>query len=243
MMKAKKTETYYDAILFDLDDTLIDFAVAEKGALNAALASVDMVMTPDLLARYGQINRALWRRFDQGEVEKSFVLSTRWLEFFGELKRTVDVEALNQHFMLRLVEHSIVTEALHALVADLAFDHKLAIVTNGHGPTQRLRLERTRLAPFFSACIVSDDVGVAKPAPAIFQAALLALGLPSTARTLMVGDNLHADIGGAAALGFDTCWISGGKVLAGVHQPTYVISGMDLLPEVSKAWRKAPMEL
>jgi putative hydrolase of the HAD superfamily len=96
-----------------------------------------------------------------------------------------------------------------AVVRDLARDYRLALVTNGAPDVQREKLSHTALAPSFEAMIISAEIGVGKPDPRIFQAALAALDLgPEDA--VMVGDSLARDIAGAHAAGLRAIWIDHG---------------------------------
>ena len=57
----------YRWILFDLDDTLFDFPAPR--ALEAALAHYEVVLTPELLADYQQLNQGLWQQFNAGQID------------------------------------------------------------------------------------------------------------------------------------------------------------------------------
>jgi len=98
-----------------------------------------------------------------------------------------------------------------------AFDHlasrfRVAIVSNGSSASQRLKLQRSGLpgAPLF---FVSEELGVAKPAPAPFLTALRALEVRAE-DALFVGDDPESDIAGAAAVGMATCWVARGRTSA-----------------------------
>lgn len=87
---------------------------------------------------------------------------------------------------------------------------RLALISNG-GPSQRRKLAAAGLAEsLFASIQISGELGHAKPAPAIFEAALRALGL-SPEQAMMIGDSPDEDIRGAAALGLATCWIARGR--------------------------------
>ena len=82
---------------------------------------------------------------------------------------------------------------------------RLGLVTNGAAPAQRAKIDRFALAPLFDAILVEGEWGEGKPARSIFDAALDRLDAqPEDA--WMVGDNLLADIHGAAQVGICTVW-------------------------------------
>lgn len=106
-----------------------------------------------------------------------------------------------------------------AALDDLARDHRLALVTNGAPDVQREKLAGTALAAHFAAIVISVEVGVGKPDPRIFQAALDALGVAST-DAVMVGDSLERDVAGARRAGLRSIWIDrSGTALAGPFAP------------------------
>jgi FMN phosphatase YigB (HAD superfamily) len=72
------------------------------------------------------------------------------------------------------------------------------LTNNGHQITNEQNAE----------IVISEEVGAAKPDPAIFDVAFARMGWPDKARVLMVGDSLTSDIAGAAAYGIDACWFN-----------------------------------
>lgn len=92
------------------------------------------------------------------------------------------------------------------LLQELSGTYRLGLVTNGAPDLQREKLTASGLEPFFSAVVVSGELGIGKPRPEIFHAAIEALGTkPSEA--LMVGNSLRRDIAGAQASGLRSIWI------------------------------------
>lgn len=99
------------------------------------------------------------------------------------------------------------------LLAKLRQVCPLACVTGG-GAVQRRKLAAAGLEQAFDGIFVSSELGVEKPDPRIFLAALEALGVaPQTA--WMVGDDGPADIDGAIAAGLRTCWVRSARRPAG----------------------------
>jgi putative hydrolase of the HAD superfamily len=97
-----------------------------------------------------------------------------------------------------------------AVVKDLARDHRLGLVTNGAPDVQRDKLSHTSLAASFDVAIISAELGVGKPDPRIFEAALAALDL-APADAVMVGDSLTRDVAGAHAAGLRAIWLDRGS--------------------------------
>ena len=96
--------------------------------------------------------------------------------------------------------------AAEATLDDLARMYRLGLVTNGAADVQREKLAATSLGSRFSTIVISSDLGVGKPDPAVFQAALEALGVLAD-EAVMVGDSLERDIAGARAAGIRSVWL------------------------------------
>jgi putative hydrolase of the HAD superfamily len=97
-----------------------------------------------------------------------------------------------------------------AVVRDLVRDHRLALVTNGAPDVQREKLSHTTLAPLFEVVTISAEIGIGKPDPRIFEAALVALDVaPEDA--VMVGDSRTRDVAGAHAAGLRAIWMDRGS--------------------------------
>jgi len=97
----------------------------------------------------------------------------------------------------------------HQKILDrLGRDAKLGVCSNfSHSGTALRVLEEAGLQSHLNAVVISDEVGFRKPRPEIFLATLDALGVAAE-ETLHVGDDLRADVGGAAPLGIRTAWIT-----------------------------------
>ncbi|HWL89724.1 MAG TPA: HAD family hydrolase [Actinomycetota bacterium] len=87
--------------------------------------------------------------------------------------------------------------------------YRLGVIANQPGEV-RTALHRDGLEPFFEVWGVSDDLGVGKPDPALFELAVKAAGVaPGT--SVMVGDRLDYDMRPAAQVGMRTIWMLRGE--------------------------------
>jgi putative hydrolase of the HAD superfamily len=86
--------------------------------------------------------------------------------------------------------------------------YKIGVVTNGYTGPQNSKLDVMGLRPFLSCVVVSETVGVQKPAPRIYQIALdgLQARAPTTA---FVGDNPQLDVLAPRKLGMTPIWLKG----------------------------------
>ena len=99
----------------------------------------------------------------------------------------------------------------------------VGVVTNGPIEMQWAKVRNTGVADLVDAVVVSEEFGVNKPHPSIFNHALSLIGA-SPSETLFVGDNQEADIGGASGVGMRTAWMSHGRTWEiASYRPTHVI--------------------
>ena len=96
-----------------------------------------------------------------------------------------------------------VMAALHSLKTQ---GLRLALITNGSSLTQRKKINRFGLEPFFDCVLIEEEFGVGKPDERVFRAALDNLQVQPSG-TWMVGNDLNHDIAGAQKLGILGVWI------------------------------------
>ena len=104
------------------------------------------------------------------------------------------------------------------VLEDLSRDHSCALVTNGASDVQREKIGRTTLARYFTAIIISAEVGVGKPDPRIFEIALDTIGAAAHA-TVMIGDSVPRDVAGARNAGLRSIWIDRGQAWSRADEP------------------------
>lgn len=199
---------HYQAILFDLDDTLYDLRSYWRGRLHEALSMA--------LEHYPQLDRAAL--IQRAIAEKVYI------EKMPAFLRTlaIDNEALigeiHAAFARDWFARLTLNEDAPAMLAALRPRYRLGLVTNGPSRMQRPKIAQFQLESYLDLLIVSEEVGVAKPDPAIFHLALEQLGT-SPATTLYVGDSLEFDLPGAAAAGMPFIWMNPRREQLPAHLP------------------------
>lgn len=106
----------------------------------------------------------------------------------------------------------------------------LGMVTNGIPDVQRTKIEATGLTEVFDSIVISGEISVGKPNPAIYRLALEQLKA-TPEQTIMVGDNYRRDVVGAQALGIRGVWISMGRDLPPGEEPWLTVESMADLPQ------------
>ena len=183
-------------VLFDLDDTLCDQATSFRRrverAVQAALAGERHSDTEAIIERV--VTGALMRTEDLVEVLAEFGLADSW-----RIERAIEAYISDRFIDLCLFDEALeVVRAVQQRVLT-------GLVTNGPSQIQREKLHRLGIADLFPIVIISEEVGVAKPDPAIFRLALDRAGVPAS-QSAFVGDNPAVDIAGAQAAGLMSIW-------------------------------------
>ncbi len=207
----------YQVILFDLDDTLIDFAYSQQIGLKNIYEKFYSTVEYSLFEHlYKEINTHLWNRV--GAKDKALMSSDvrllRFVQLNQELSCTTSAEEVADEYDLHLCAHAhwipnvkIAIEFLHQK------GHILGIITNGFVEAQEKKQQRLQLDNWFDCCIVSDEVGVAKPNIEIFNIAVQEITNKhkqtiEKRSMLMVGDSIISDGCGARNFGIDYCFIN-----------------------------------
>ena len=220
---------HYRALFFDADDTLFDYPAAEKAALQQCVLQfgIDARMET-LLASYRAHNAAVWQAFERGELSQRELRVERFRRLARELPMPgLELEELSDAYLQALSGQSHVYDGAETFIAELAVLAPLAIVTNGIAAVQRGRFA---LAPFmehFSAVVISEEAGFAKPDPRIFDGALDALGV-TAADVLFIGDGVSSDMAAAQNAGMDFCWYNpAGLPVPDGHAPRFIARDYD----------------
>ena len=207
----------YKAILFDNDDTLMDFQAGNRNAVNRLMDELGY-FHPDRYEQYQAVNRELWAALERGEIAQSELRLRRFMRLYDLFPIPGDPRAASDRFVTLLGEQSILLPHAEEVVREIASRLPVIIVTNGMTVIQKNRLAKSPLKNLIRGMVISEELGVSKPRPEIFWQALRPLSVaPEDA--LMIGDGLSSDIRGANNAGIAACWLnpSGAALPSGVH--------------------------
>jgi len=203
-----------NAVLIDLDDTLFDHRAAARRALESAAAcdpALGRMAFDALESRHRVILEDLHHRVLAGAmtVDEARTLRFRMLvEEQGEACGADRLDRLTATYREAYQAGWACLAGARELLAELKRrDARIAIVTNNIVREQVAKVKRLELGPMVDALVVSEAVGHAKPASAIFTHALRELGADA-ARAVMLGDSWTADIEGARGAGMRAVWFN-----------------------------------
>ena len=199
------TSQKYQWLLFDVDDTLFNFTLAESRSLEMTFEDLDLTFDSAAPQIYHEVNRATWEEFEQGLLTSLQLRTRRFERLFERLGITFDPEQFSSRYLKNLGRCSDLIEGAEEMIRALAPAYRLGLVTNGLADVQRPRLEGSPLKEFFEVVVISEEVGVAKPDPRFFDVAFARMGQPQKSAVLVIGDSVASDIQGAFNYGLDAC--------------------------------------
>ena len=213
----KKTTLFVpEALLLDLDDTILSFNEGSEEAWAVVASRFCKEWQPS---------------FDEHELYEKIVVCREWYwgdpdrhksgrEEINRARREImrytltalqfsEIEAGNaaadEYSQIRWDSMHLFEGSIEALEKLRAMGIRLVLITNGGSQIQRDKLRRFGLEAYFTEILIDQEVGVSKPDPAIYDLALERLGVTAD-RVIMVGDNLDWDVRGAQAAGIFAVW-------------------------------------
>ena len=220
----------YDTLLFDIDNTLLDFEADESQALKRLFDFVGIKLTDELHQKYSNYNKSLWQKLERNEITRDELLATRFNVFFKvNFNRDVTDLNLNDRYINYLSDgHDLMphaTELLQFLKQSPAI--RLEIATNGVPQTQYKRLKEAEIMNYFDQIFVSQEIGINKPNIGFYNYIENHLENFNAHRTLMIGDSLTSDIQGGYNASIDTVWFNPQHLEnSSSAQPTYEIDDL-----------------
>lgn len=223
----------YNTLLFDLDDTILNFTKGEQIALNLLLKEMNVENAQDVINEYVTLNKSLWKEIEKGNLSRDFVLNNRFSMLFEKYSKQVDGEKVEKRYRHYLdLQHELIDGA-EEILKDLCKNCKIYIITNGVSNTQLKRIRDSKLEKVFTDIFVSEDIGYQKPAKEYFDTVIKKIPDFNLRNTLIIGDSLTADILGGIQNNIDTCWFNLYKTenLTNI-KPTYEIFKLRELYEI-----------
>ncbi|MEE1054318.1 MAG: HAD hydrolase-like protein [Acutalibacteraceae bacterium] len=137
----------YNILLFDLDDTLLDFTGDEKKAISTVLERHGLPCGEDVLEAYYNLDN--WQTFMMGDISAKTVITNRFSVLLKILEAENIKELADEYYSLMLSSHKLIKGALKLLRRLKSEGYKLYITTNGYPEFQYKRIKDARIANFF----------------------------------------------------------------------------------------------
>ncbi|MCD6495726.1 MAG: TIGR02253 family HAD-type hydrolase [Candidatus Aenigmarchaeota archaeon] len=219
------------AVLFDLDNTLVDFLRMKTTSVDAAVSAM---IDAGLPMKKTNALKILWELYDDYGIEYGEILQ----QFLRKVLGRVDYKILAAGIIAyRRVKAGFLEPYPHVIPTLLRLKEKgylLGVVSDAPRMRAWLRLAAMKISDFFDVVVTLDDSGKQKPDPTSYSIALKKLGVKPD-EAVFVGDNTNRDIAGAKKLGMTTVlakygeWSKPGK---NAKKPDYGITDIARLLDI-----------
>ncbi len=219
----------YKHVFFDLDHTLWDFNTNARAALTEIYAEFGLKAKgvepfDEFYKHYIYHNEILWDRYHKGFITGEELKWRRMWRTLLEYK--IGDEQLGKDMSGRFMEILPTKEKLFPYAKEIldyltAKKYTIHLITNGFEKTQWSKLTHSGIAGYFTQVITSEGSNSLKPKKEIFDFALSKAGA-NLKESIMIGDNLDADIQGAINAGMDSVFVNHIHAPVPDH-PTYTI--------------------
>ena len=197
----------YQQIIFDVDDTIIDFAATEDFALHSLFNAHHWPLSAELQRQYHSYNQGLWRQLEQGELTyeelsemtfHDFILDHFGIEIDGK-------KAMDEYRSYFGEAHQLLPGVEDTLKFAKKQGYKLTVLSNGEKFMQNHRLELAGVKKYFDLIVTSEEAHYSKPNLHAFDYFFSRTEI-GPSETGFFGDGLQSDILGAEKYGFDSIW-------------------------------------
>lgn len=209
------TMKQYKHLFFDLDHTIWDFETNAKATLydifvlnNLEEKGIDSF--DNFFTQYSIHNHKLWDKYTKGQIKQD---ELKWKRMYlGLLEYKIADEQLARKMGLEFTQILPDKTNLFAYTKEiLAYlknkNYKLHLITNGFEDLQASKLMNTNIKHFFEEVITSEASNSLKPNKEIFDYALQKTNA-NVDESIMIGDNVDADIEGGINAGLDTIYVN-----------------------------------
>lgn len=197
----------YKQIIFDVDDTLIDFAATEDYALRTLFRLHNWKLTPEIQKQFHTYNQALWRQLEQEKITIDELNEKTFRDFvkriYGE---TINGKKVMDEYHSYFGEtHKLLPGVEDTLRFAQKKGYKLTVFSNGDNFMQHHRLQLAEIEDYFDLIVTSDQAHYSKPSEHAFDYFFSRAEIGPT-ETIFFGDGLQSDILGSEKYGVDSVW-------------------------------------
>lgn len=201
-------------IFFDLDYTLWDFEANSNESFKYIFKQFDIKVDFEKFRNvYYPINEAYWKRYRENNISKEDLRFGRLNDTFLKLNVRVNdalIVLLSDAYIDNLSNYNSLVDGALDILEYLKPKYTMHIITNGFQEIQGRKMKNSGLEPYFKTVITSEQVGVKKPNPEIYNFALTTCQAKAE-ESVMIGDNYEADVMGALQSGIDAIFCNFNK--------------------------------
>lgn len=226
----------YTTIFLDFDDTLIDTEGNTKKCMQEIYKDHNIAQYYPTFDEFFEIYHTstseLWKNYAKGIIDKATLQKTRFKVPFQKFENIEQsyLENMSTDFLGRMVLMNTHIEGAKELLSYLKSKYKVAMISNGFSEMQYKKIESAGMTKYFDEIILSDAVGINKPHPDIFTFALNKLEATAD-KSIMIGDNILADIEGAMNSNIDQIWYNPNRRDSELN-PTHVVKHLSEIMDI-----------
>lgn len=194
-------------IFFDLDRTLWDFEKNSENALKQIFENYNFIehirSFSAFHSKYKKINSELWNLYGKGKLEKPVLRYKRFHEtlLFFNIDDIDLAKQIAEEYVKTSPYQTILFPGAHQVLDELKNNgYQLHIITNGFKEVQHIKLQESKLTPYFDVIVCSEETGKTKPAKEVFDFALKKANA-NPKESIMIGDDYRVDVLGAERFG------------------------------------------
>jgi putative hydrolase of the HAD superfamily len=196
------------ALIFDLDNTLVDFMLLKERAIEAAIHSM---IDAGLKLTEKEADKKIHEIYQKEGIEYQQVFDQLFLDLYGKVDHKIVSAGIVAYRTAREAALKPYPKVFPTLIELIKMGMKLAVVSDAPSKEAWLRLSYLNLHHLFDVVITFDDTFEKKPSPAPFNLALKKLDL-KPGECLMIGDWAERDMVGAKAVGMKTVFARYGDI-------------------------------
>ncbi len=228
----------YQHLFFDLDHTIWDFDSNARTTLTEIFDHFELhvkvnVVFDDFYQKYLFHNKVMWDKYHHGQITSDDLKWKRMWRTLLDFKIADELLAkdISLKFLEILPTQKLVFPHTFEILDYLANkNYQLHLITNGFEKTQWSKLRNSGLDKYFAHVITSESSNSIKPQKEIFEFAINKSGATLN-QSIMLGDNLDADIQGALNAGMDTVFVNHLNASTEL-KPTYTITHLKELEQI-----------
>lgn len=209
-------------ILWDIDETLINFSLAEASAMKYCFNKYNIgECTEDKLKIYREINEKYWKKLEKGELSRIEVLEGRFKEFFSLYNiDTSIIPEFNMDYLKSTGDFAYCITNAKEVVTELKDKYKQYAASNGTVIAQNKKMSKSGLNELLDDVFISEEIGFNKPSKEFFDFIFNKIGSKNPNEYIIIGDSLTSDMMGGKNAGIKTCW----------YNPKNKENNMDYIP-------------
>lgn len=220
----------YKYLLFDLDNTLWDFDLSQRIALENLLKAEEVEDIESYIDYYNIVNKDLWLRLEKKEITREYLVENRFKLLFKKFGKEVDGNDFARKYEKQLGQEAHSFSGSEKTLKLLTLNgYEIYAATNGLSKIQRSRLSNSSLSQYFKEVFISEEMDCQKPDVEFYEYIYEKVNA-NKYEMLMIGDSENADIQGAMNFGIDSVLVT--KNLDINTNATYKINRIEDLVDI-----------